>query len=64
MLPTTIHWDDETRRASFEQWLAGVSPRHGLQPQRRLKLARRDADDLVEDTIEMAPAGVGDVGEQ
>ncbi|HMC15447.1 MAG TPA: phosphotransferase [Albitalea sp.] len=33
MLPTTIHWDDETRRASFEQWLAGVSPRHGLQPQ-------------------------------
>jgi aminoglycoside/choline kinase family phosphotransferase len=33
MLPTTIHWDDETRRASFEQWLASVASRHGLRPQ-------------------------------
>jgi len=29
--PSAIHWDDDTRRALFERWLAGVAPRHGLR---------------------------------
>lgn len=28
----TVHWADESRRQLFDQWLAGIAPRHGLQP--------------------------------
>ncbi|HEX6706904.1 MAG TPA: phosphotransferase [Albitalea sp.] len=28
----SIHWADDARRRSFDDWLAGVAPRHGLQP--------------------------------
>ncbi len=31
--PPGIHWDDEARRATFERWLAGVTPQHGLRAQ-------------------------------
>jgi aminoglycoside/choline kinase family phosphotransferase len=30
--PTSVHWDDASRRQRFEAWLAAVGPRHGLQP--------------------------------
>jgi aminoglycoside/choline kinase family phosphotransferase len=30
--PDTIHWADATRRQHFDDWLAAVGPRHGLQP--------------------------------
>jgi len=30
--PSAIPWADETRRRHFDDWLAAVAPRHGLQP--------------------------------
>ena len=28
----SIAWPDAARRLAFEQWLAGIAPRHGLDP--------------------------------
>lgn len=30
--PAPIAWTDDGRRQRFEQWLAGIAPRHGLRP--------------------------------
>jgi len=30
---TAIHWADDARRRRFDDWLAAVAPRHGLQPE-------------------------------
>ncbi len=30
--PPAIAWTDPARQAAFERWLAGIAPRHGLQP--------------------------------
>ena len=40
-LPLPIHWPDASRLAAFEQWLAAITPRHGLQ---RATLAAASAD--------------------
>src|SRR5256885_6178574 len=29
---TPVAWTDDTRRRNFDDWLAAIAPRHGLQP--------------------------------
>jgi aminoglycoside/choline kinase family phosphotransferase len=40
--PAPILWPDADRQAAFGRWLAGIAPRHGLQPQ-TLQAASADA---------------------
>src|SRR5690242_19517054 len=59
--PPTIPWPDETRRQRFDEWLAAIAPRHGLQAgtlqpassdasfRRYFRIAGRDATFVVMD---------------